>query len=78
MNVAQRDEEQVPERWREKSERGGKKRGEGKCLDPALFNSQSVDISCWPHTGCTGLAEKVLAADEETARGVRGRSVRGN
>lgn len=62
MNVAQRDEEQVAERWREKSERGGKK-GEGKCLDPALFNSQSVDITCWPHSGCTGQTKCCLLTE---------------
>lgn len=72
-----RDEEQVAERWREKSERGGKQReGEQKRLDPALFNSQSVDITCWPHSGCTGRAGKVLAADGERESMKRGEDAR--
>lgn len=60
-----------------KSERGGKKRGgERKRLDPALFNSQRVDITCWPHSGCTGRAGKVLAADGEREGMKRGEGAR--
>lgn len=63
MNVAQRDEEQVAKRWREKSERGGTKGGRESAWIPLCLTA-SVDITCWPHSGCTGLlAEKVLAAD---------------
>lgn len=63
---------------REGAKRGGRG-GERKRLDPALFNSQSVDITCWPHSGWTGWAGKVLAADGEREgmkRGVGARSQR--
>lgn len=58
---------------REGAKRGG---GERKRLDPALFNSQSVDITCWPHSGCTGQAGKVLAADGEREGMKRGEGAR--
>lgn len=68
-----------------KWERGQKEAGERKRLDPALFNSQSVDITCWPHSGCTGragkcwqLTERGKVWKEERVQGVRGRPVRGN